>query len=146
MDERQLAALVAELDALVPRDGAVLRCVQGDAGEPYYAGNRLGYLRFGIELLKVADADPMPENSTRVLADLSYVGDPDTAPGERAIFTRREIPTVWRGDAKDYWAVPQPSTSVWRGAVLFILFVGTFTLLVALGFEELGRWLKGLFQ
>jgi hypothetical protein len=135
---------VAELDAWCrARGGAALRARQ--RGEPYYAGN--GSARFGIELLKVADADPVPENSTRVLADLSYFGDPDTAPGQRAIFTRREVPSAWRGDEQAYWAVPQPSTSAaWWGAVLFVLFIGTFILLFALGFEELGRWLKGLVQ
>ena len=141
MNERELAALVAELDALVPREGAVLRCVQGDAGEPYYAGNRLGYLRFGIELLKVADADPVPENATRVLADLSYFNDPDIAPGERAIFTRREVPSSWRGEEKDYIAILPPPSGSWLAALPGLLILAVLGIAVVLGMSQLRRWL-----
>ena len=50
--------LVARLDRLVPRDGAHLT-ISGDAQGGTTMGSRLGYLRFGVEILSAA-LDPLP--------------------------------------------------------------------------------------
>lgn len=108
MIEPQVAALVSELDALVPRSGAVLRSLYGDR-DPRWTGNRLGYLRLGIELLKVADAPPDPRQPDRVLADLSYFfrDDPDIRPGQLAIFGRREGTPPWQDESA------RPASLLW---------------------------------
>ena len=135
MNEAELAALVADLDALVPREGAVLRFGHADTGQPSYHGNRLGYLRYGIELLKVADAAPHPGEAWCVRSDLSYFGDPDVDPGQLAIFMRTELP--------EQLAPPPPPkrSELLLGTILFILFIGGLTLAGALGLGEIWRWL-----
>ena len=56
--EAEVGELVDRLDRLVPRDGAHLT-LPADAAGRTTAGNRLGYLRLGIELLRAALA-PLP--------------------------------------------------------------------------------------
>jgi hypothetical protein len=94
MDEQRLRALVAELDELVPRDGALVwedEGLYGSQNDPAYGGNRLGYLRLGIEFLKVADAAHVTDQPSRVNADLSYLVNVERERGELAIFERREV-------------------------------------------------------
>lgn len=137
MIEPQVAALVAELDALVPRSGAVLRSLYGDR-DPCWTGNRLGYLRLGIELLKVADAPPDPRQPDRVLADLSYFfrDDPDIRPGELAIFARHEDRPPWRDESA-------ASTPRFRG-FLGIIIAGVLGVALVLGVDDVVRALREL--
>jgi hypothetical protein len=72
--ETQLHELVARLDSLVPREGAHLT-LTGDSGGRTSIGNRLGYLRFGVEFL-VAALAPLPaseEAPTRIEPDVGYL-------------------------------------------------------------------------
>jgi hypothetical protein len=58
--EAELRELVERLDRLVPQDGAHLTILT-DAGGRTTVGNRLGYLRFGMELMAAA-LDPQAES------------------------------------------------------------------------------------
>jgi hypothetical protein len=72
--EAELELLVARLDRLVPRDGARLT-VPGDSEGTTALGTRLGYLRFGIELLRAA-LHPLPQSESepaRITPDLGDV-------------------------------------------------------------------------
>lgn len=72
--EAELELLVARLDRLVPKDGARL-AVPANGGGTAAVGNRLGYLRFGIEFLRAA-LRPRPQSEDeppRITPDLGYV-------------------------------------------------------------------------
>lgn len=60
--EAELRALVERLGELLPRDGAHLT-VSGDGSRRSTIGNRRGYLRLGVELLRAALA-PLPATDT----------------------------------------------------------------------------------
>ena len=72
--EAELDELIARLDRLVPKQGAHLK-IPADRDGNTAVGNRLGYLRFGVELLR-ASLRPMPgsgEAPPRILPDLDYL-------------------------------------------------------------------------
>jgi hypothetical protein len=109
IDDERLGVLVAELDAMVPREGALVcerHGLYGSQHDPAYIGNRAGYLRLGIELLKVADAPAAAGRPNRVTADLSYSVSVASKPGEMAmtaceagelaIFERRDVAAIVR--------------------------------------------------
>ena len=109
MNDERLSALVAELDAMVSREGALVcesHGLYGSQHDPAYIGNRQGYLRLGIELLKVADAPTVAGRPNRVTADLSYLVQVGCEPGEvamagceageLAIFERRDVAAIVR--------------------------------------------------
>lgn len=53
MDEQRLRVLVAELDALVPREGGLLRISERNPRDAVLAlGDEAGVLRLGVELLR----------------------------------------------------------------------------------------------
>jgi hypothetical protein len=89
LDDDDLKHLIAQLDAAVPREGAVV--LQHDA-EGYddahflLTADRRGYLRLGVEYLKAAFAEhTSASHPHRVAVDLSYIsGFEDQA------FERRE--------------------------------------------------------
>ena len=72
--ETQLRELVARLDSLIPREGAHLT-LASDSGSRTSIGNRLGYLRLGVELLAAA-LNPLPPSDqapTRIEPDIDYL-------------------------------------------------------------------------
>jgi hypothetical protein len=75
--EGELEALVARLDRLVPKEGAHLMIPAGPEGNT--VGNRLGYLRFGVEILKGAlhDVPGSDQEPARILPRLDYLLNPD---------------------------------------------------------------------
>jgi hypothetical protein len=142
MDEDRLHELIAELDRLVPRTDAVVwedHGLYGSEFDPAFGGNRVGYLRLGIEFLKVADAPAVPGQPERVLADLSYLVNAERERGESAIFERREI-------GPDELQAPRepPSrlagTLQWMTLVIVLLVV---VLLLLLGLADLFRRASG---
>jgi hypothetical protein len=142
MDEGRVQALIADLDRLVPREGAVVwedHGLYGSEVDPAFGGNRAGYLRLGIEFLKVADAPAVPGQPERVRADLSYLLKADLVCGEEAIFERREV-----GPAD--LAAPQPRPGPlarglqWAGLVIAFLVLGIALLL---GLMDLVRRVSG---
>lgn len=53
MDEQRVRALVAELDALVPREGGLLRISERNPRDAVLAlGDEAGVLRLGVELMR----------------------------------------------------------------------------------------------
>ena len=82
-DLSKLAPLVAELDQGVSKNGAVIRLVEPQRApdKSKIVGNRLGYLRLGVELLKAGLA-PEPADKAgepfKIDVDLRYVIDPDS--------------------------------------------------------------------
>jgi hypothetical protein len=71
--ETELHELVERLDRLVPKDGAHLTILT-DADANATVGNRLGFLRFGIEFLAAA-LHPLPESDAaapRITPNLDY--------------------------------------------------------------------------
>jgi hypothetical protein len=86
--ETQLRELVARLDTLVPRDGAHLT-LSGEPRGRTSIGNRLGYLRLGVELLAAA-LSPLPpsdQTPTRIEPDIDYL----LSDGSDALFALSEI-------------------------------------------------------
>ena len=72
--EAELDELVTRLDGLVPKEGAYLT-IPADPDGNTTVGNRLGYLRFGVEMLRAA-LRPVPssdEAPPRILPDLDYL-------------------------------------------------------------------------
>jgi hypothetical protein len=93
MGTESLNEIIAELDNRVPKEGALIRVAGDDVyeeGEPILVGNRTGYLRLGIELLKLADAPPTARNPDRVEADLTGILDSTAHEVKVAAFDRRE--------------------------------------------------------
>jgi hypothetical protein len=80
--EAELRALIARIDGLVPSEGAHLT-LPSAPGSRATIGNRLGYLRLGIELLRAA-LDPLPASGSapaRIEPELDSVLSKDsTAP------------------------------------------------------------------
>jgi hypothetical protein len=72
--ETQLRELVGRLDRLIPREGAHL-ALSGDQGGRTSIGNRLGYLRLGVELLAAAlrPLPPSEDAPTRIAPDIDYL-------------------------------------------------------------------------
>ena len=70
----KVRALAAQLDELVPREGAMVRIRDDlDEGMTIVRGNRQGYLRLGIEFLKAAFAAHMGERPDEVRVDVYYL-------------------------------------------------------------------------
>jgi hypothetical protein len=79
--EAQVRELVGQLDRLVPRDGAHIM-FPAAAGDRTTVGNRLGYLRLGIELLRAA-LDPAQgpgDAPARIALNIGYLDAEGSAP------------------------------------------------------------------
>jgi hypothetical protein len=81
MELSEVERLVGELDAGVPREGAVvsLQKYGDDLDEAFVVANRRGYLRLGVEFLKAAFAPHVPPEKTlgerphAIYVDLDYL-------------------------------------------------------------------------
>jgi hypothetical protein len=142
MDNEAVGSLVRTLDTMVPREGALIRATGffTEDDHPSMTGNRLGYLRMGIELMKIADLPPEPNRPERVRADLAYLIDPNDACGEFASFERRENLRLWAQEL----AVQRTS----RLDVLGMLMLSILGLLlvasVSVGLWDVFRWMLRL--
>lgn len=86
--ETELRDLVERLGRLIPKDGAHLT-IGGAPERTTSVGNRLGYLRLGVELLTAA-LHPLASSEsapTRIVADLDYL----LTDGSRSPFELCEI-------------------------------------------------------
>ena len=74
-DMEQIEKMIADLDAAVPREGALVQLSQygGVPLESQIVANRSGYLRLGIELLHAALAPPMRTSPKKIDVDLRYL-------------------------------------------------------------------------
>ena len=62
----QIQQHINELDAQVPKEDAeLLIWYEGDTPDCEIVGNYIGYLRFGIEMLKAAVVEPEPGRGSR---------------------------------------------------------------------------------
>ena len=141
MDEDRLRTIVARLDALVPRRGAAITDDHGLYGsdvDPAFTGNRLGYLRLGIEMLRVADARRSPGKPDQAAVDLSYLGswDPflvgEAGAGERWVGVRAPLVTPQRMSVKDALA-----------GIFVLLGVGVVGSAIVAGLRIIWGWVTG---
>jgi len=73
VDHEQIKALVRQLDALVPKEGAAVRIESYDRFcEGQIVANSLGFLRLGISLLKAAHAPIVPSGVTAPIVDVDF--------------------------------------------------------------------------
>lgn len=78
MDNERVLALIDDLDAHVPREGAIVRFEQygGGPDESKVVGNRAGYLRLGIEFLKGGLAPFNPgKDADLIQVEIDYLLD-----------------------------------------------------------------------
>lgn len=81
MDNGRVLRLIDELDAHVPREGAIVRFEQygGGPDESKVVGNRSGYLRLGIELMKGGLAPISPgKTGDRIEVEIEYLVDAES--------------------------------------------------------------------
>lgn len=132
--ETELRDLVERLDRLIPRQGAYLTIPSNPEGTTT-AGNRLGYLRFGVEFLgaalrPLAGSDATP---SRIIANLDYL----LTDGSRTPFELCEI---------DEAIVSRPPVSSGLGApgqLLAGVLVVAALVLCLIGAAVVWRWLFG---
>lgn len=132
--ESELHDLVERLDRLIPKDGAHLT-IPGNADGTTTVGNRLGYLRFGVEFLgaalqPLASSDAAP---ARIVPDL----DDLLTDGSRTPFELCEI---------DEAIVSRPPVSSGLGApgqLLAGVLVVAALVLCFIGAAVVWRWFFG---
>jgi len=100
MDDSEIQQLVNELDAAVTKDDSkLLIYVDPDHGNCVFVGNRKGYLRAGIEMLRAAIV-PLAANESITPIDIKYLcGERglrvDTLERREDINTAR-LPSGWK--------------------------------------------------
>lgn len=142
MGDERLRALVAQLDFLVPRAGAAIveDCGLYDSEfDPAFTGNRLGYLRLGIELLKLADAPPAPGHPDRVVVDLTYLGFAGPQP---EAFERREDVTAPRLESVGGGG---PSFKMIPLGIIGVVITWALVTAISQGLGEILRWVAARF-
>jgi hypothetical protein len=77
--EAELGELVARLDRLIPKEGAHLS-LPASADPRAIVGNRLGYLRFGVEILRAAlrPAAGSDDSAPGIAPQLDYLASRET--------------------------------------------------------------------
>lgn len=127
MDHDRIQALTAELDALVPREGAVVRIQQAGGGpdESSAIGNQLGYLRLGIALLQAAFVPPTDPAVSHIQVDDSVLDD--TSDVVIQTFERREDIACAQPVTPDTGRMASVVAAAGLVAVLLIFLVGMRT-------------------
>jgi hypothetical protein len=133
MDDSEIQQRVNELDAVVTKDDAKLLIYveDGEEGACEIIGNRKGYLRAGIEMLRAA-VIPLREAQFIVPIDFKYLGS------QRSLFVKR---LIRQQDVEQALPVLRPTT--WKQttfaycclAAFGFLLICTFT-----GFSDVIRW------
>lgn len=79
MDEVEISSLVKTLDSTIPKEKAhfAIYTYGGGTDESFTQGNRIGYLRFGIEFLK-AGLQISDEGNDETAAELGYLINEDS--------------------------------------------------------------------
>jgi hypothetical protein len=132
--EAELRELVERLDRLVPKDGAHLT-IPADPGKNATIGNRLGYLRFGIEFLAAA-LHPLPDSDTappRITPKLDYV----LTEGSETVFDLCEIDESI-GSRPPARSRLGPAGQLVAGFVVVLMLI-----LLFLGVSLVWRWIFG---
>jgi hypothetical protein len=114
MDDSEIQQLVNELDAAVTKDDSkLLIYVDPDHGNCVFVGNRKGYLRVGIEMLRAAVV-PLAANESITPIDIKYLC------GERGLrvdtLERREdiTPRVFLRAGRVCYSAQALAWAVWR--------------------------------
>lgn len=132
-DDGHIQLLVKQLDEAVPRQGHVELLADPDDYETRRVrANRLGYLRLGVELLKLAYAPPTSGDGKRdvVRLDVGYL----TGLGDCDYYFER-CEDVW---SPAYGEPPGALAQIGRG-VIILLIIGPFLL----GAYTVLNWLVG---
>lgn len=125
LTDEALSGLIDELDRGIPREGAKVQLFSdSDGTEGGILGNRLGYLRLGVEMLKAATATQLHDSQSKlgnIDADVSYIVDPDSA-FQFQWFARKE-------EIKPILSVP-PTWGNWVAMLVIAVMLGTIGLAV----------------
>ncbi len=137
MDDVQIQDRIATLDALVPKEGAVVKLDQygGGPDESRITANKNGYLRLGIELLKGAYL-PAAENQ-QIPVDLYYLMSDDSNVGFDW-FERPENPGLPLHDTRDGKIARNAGRVIAAGFLLIFVIVIAF--LAMIGIKTIAGW------
>jgi hypothetical protein len=129
MDDVQIQDRIAALDALVPKEGAVVRLDQygGGPDESRITANKTGYLRLGLEILKGAY---LPAKNQCLLVDLDYLMSEDSTVWF-GWFERTEKPSL-------PIHTPPASTRIVNAAVVAVVVIIAF--LAMIGIKTVAGW------
>ena len=135
MDDEEIRRRLDELDAAIIRQDAQLVIYMEDSDDQEFeiVGNRQGYLRGGIEMLRAAIAPLGPDDSF-LPNNINYL-----IQSKRSFFVKRLVRTE-----NVESALPTPRTSTWKskvaGAGCLILLI--FLVICAfVGLGTIGRWI-----
>lgn len=136
LDHVRIQELIEQLDAAVPRDGAavLIPLYGGGPDESYIVANQRGYLRMGIEFLKAAYTEPVPENRHCLPTAFDELVLPDS-----------DVQFGWlerRDDVLLSAAVDDRRTWDWPAVAGVALLLVVMTLL-AIGASTVIRWIFG---
>lgn len=136
LDHGRIQELIEQLDAAVPRDDAavLIPLYVGGPDESYIVANQRGYLRMGIEFLKAAYAEPVPENRRGLPTALDELVLPDSDVHFGWLDRRDGVPLTA--------AVNQHRTWDWP-AVAGVAFFLVVMSLLAIGASTVIRWIFG---
>jgi hypothetical protein len=133
MDDSEVQRLVGELDTQVSKEDAkLLVYVEDDEGACEIVGNRKGYLRAAIEMLR-ASAAPLRPGDSITTVDFSYLGS------DRSLIVKR----LTRSEDIESALPPLKGTS-WKEKAFGIgcLAIFVFLVICALtGFADVVNWL-----
>jgi hypothetical protein len=132
MENSEVQRLARELDAQVSKEDAkLLVYVDDDEGACEFIGNRKGYLRAAIEMLR-ASAIPLSEGDSITSVDFGYLGS------DRSLVVKR----LTRSEDIEA-ALPPPTVTSWKetafGVGCLVIFVFLVSCAVA-GFADVVNW------
>jgi hypothetical protein len=132
MDDSEVQRLVRELDAHVSKEDAkLLVYAEDEDGTCEIIGNRKGYLRAAIEMLR-ASATPLSTEESITSVDFSYLGS------DKSLIVKR----LTRSEDIES-ALPPPTVTSWKQTAFGIgcLVILVFLVICALtGFMDLVNW------
>jgi hypothetical protein len=132
-EQADLKKLVAEIDSLVPTDGAQVQLSQygGGPDESRVIANQRGYLRLGIEFLKAAFAPHDAHRPHFITAGIRHLLSEDSDIGFDWFERREDLPTVRSRQSRFARFIP------------FVVFPILFAIAVCalVGFITIIRWL-----
>jgi hypothetical protein len=134
MDDSEIQRRVNELDAAVTRDGAKLEIfMDADDGCCHLIGNRKGYLRAGIEMLRAAVV-PLNEKQEIIPIDASYLADKKSV-SIRSLRRREDFDTARAHSHGPGWQA-KFYVLAWLAIFVLILILGF------VGFADVMGWLS----
>lgn len=130
MDREQVSQLVEKLDTLVPREGAAVQIQLDDEGATIF-GNRNGYLRSAIELLKSVNVAGTGKGE-RLEVDWSYLISKDSDSVDYTPLLVDELPQR---------KIATRTERGWDVGWLIFGFITVLVFLAAIGGVAIVRWI-----